>query len=104
MTKFFEVPLSPKAQKFKIALGGVTYRMNFFWNAFSECWILDIADQDGVPMVSGIPVITGSDLLAQYRYLGFTGHLVVQTDHDTYAVPTVANLGLEGHVFFALRE
>lgn len=104
MTKYYEVPLSPKAQRLTIALSGITYKLNLFWNNESSCWIMDIADKDDVPMVSGIPLVTGSDLLAQYRYLGFVGSLIVQTDHDTYAVPTVENLGLEGHLFFAVED
>ncbi len=103
MMKYYEVPLSPKAQRLTIALAGITYKLNIFWNDLAACWIVDIADKDGVALVSGIPMVTGSDLLAQYRYLGFVGSLIVQTDHDTYAVPTAENLGLEGHLFFAVE-
>jgi hypothetical protein len=33
-------------------------------------WCLDIMDSTGADLIKGIPLITGADLLAQYRYLG----------------------------------
>lgn len=102
MTKFYEVPLSAKAQRLTIALAGVSYQLNVFWNSFANAWVLDIADKSGAPLVSGIHIITGTDLLAQYRYLGFVGSLVAQTDYEIDAVPTLTNLGSEGHLFFAV--
>jgi len=102
MPTVYEIPLSSKAQVMSIELGGVTYRLNFYWNKQSSSWMLDVADSAGSPIVQGIPVITGLNLLAPYDYLGFTGALVVQTDTDPDAVPTYANLGTTGHVFFVV--
>ncbi len=76
----YEIPLSPKPQTFAIQLAGVNYQLTLTWNDALICWVLDVADANNVPIVLGIPVITGLDLLAQYRYLGFGGSLVVQTD------------------------
>lgn len=96
----FEVPLSPKAQSFAISLLGVTYNLTFTWNAPSQAWLVSIADVNNVPLVDSIPLVTGADLLAQYGYLGIGGKLIVQTDNDPAAVPTYANLGSTGHLFF----
>jgi hypothetical protein len=100
MTTAYEIPLQPQAQSFRIQIAGVTYGMTVTWNNFNASWILDIVDVNNDPLVSGIPLITGTDLLAQYAYMGFGGSLYAQTDHDTYAVPTYANLGQQGHLYF----
>ncbi len=47
---------------------------------------------------------TGSDLLAPYAYLNFGGKLVAQTTNDTNAVPTMANLGSSGNLYFVVEE
>lgn len=98
----YEIPLSPEPQTFQIALAGVTYTLTLKWNVPANCWVLDIEDQDGIQMISGIPLVTGSDLLEQYAYLGFGGTLTAETDHDTCAPPTYDNLGTTGHVYFTV--
>lgn len=100
MSTAFEIPLSPEAQKFNIQLAGVTYNITVAWCAPAACWLFDIADRAEVPILQGIPLVTGIDLLKQYEYLGFGGSLIVQTDHNPNAVPTLENLGLTGRVYF----
>ena len=103
MSDVFEVPLSPQAQTFNIALGGVTYQLTLFWRDAEEGgWFLDFATATGVPVLTGMPLVTGVDLLEQYAYLGFTGTLVVQTDHDPDALPTYENLGELSHLYFVV--
>lgn len=75
-------------------------RMTYKWNRMSACWVVDIADVDGNPLLNGVPIITGADLLGQFEYLGFEGQLIAQTDGDPMAVPTFENLGQQGHVYF----
>lgn len=97
----FEVPLSPQAQKFSIALGVTSYNMTVTYNAAPQGgWVLDIADSNDAPILNGVPLVTGANLLAQYAYLNFGGSLIVQTDYDLNAVPTFKNLGVHGHLFF----
>ena len=50
--------------------------------------------------MQGIAVVTGADLLAQYRHLGFTGALVVITTSNPNAIPTFANLGSDANVYW----
>lgn len=95
-----EIPLIAAAQKLRVTLVGVTYAMKIQWCPPSSCWVLDIADTNDVPIVTGIPMITGEDLLGQYAYLGIGGQLIVQTDSDVDAVPTYDNLGSLGHLYF----
>lgn len=96
----YEIPTSTTPQAFQIALAGVTYNLVLKWNLQNGSWMIDIADADNNPLVNGIPLITGADLLAQYAYLGIGGQLRVQTDTDVDAVPTAENLGTHGHLYF----
>lgn len=76
----YEIPLSPNPQTFAISLAGADYQLTVVWNTAAACWVVDIADANNNPILFGVPIITGLDLLTQYRYLGFDGSLVVQTD------------------------
>lgn len=102
MTTYYEIPLSPNAQTFQIPLAGVTYSMTIKWNWTNASWILDIADASGNPLISGIPLVTGADLLEQYGYVGIGGSLYVQTDNEPNVVPGYSDLGITGHVYFAI--
>lgn len=75
-------------------------KMRTTWNTKANCWVVDLLDVDSVPILQGMSVITGADLLEQFAYLGLGGQLISQTDHDTDAVPTFENLGTSGRVFF----
>lgn len=100
MTTPYEVPLSPEPQTFLVDLAGVTYRVAMRWNGAMPCWAMDLSLGDDTPLVLGLPLATGVDLLAPYAFLGIGGALVVQTDGDPDAAPTLDNLGLQGRLFF----
>lgn len=74
--------------------------MNMKWNKSAQCWVVDILDESGAALLSGVHMVTGSDLLSQFRYMGFGGKLMVQTDGDITAVPTFENLGVQGRLYF----
>lgn len=94
------IPLQPTNQTFQITLAGVQYTFTIRWNDANQAWTLDIADSSQNPIISGIPIVTGTDLLAPYGYLNFSGKLIAQTTNDTDAVPTLANLGSTGNLYF----
>lgn len=99
----YEIPLSPNPQRFGITLAGVAYRMTVrYRDADMGGWILDISDTNENPIIAGIPLVTGADLLAQYATLGFGGVLFVTTDGDLDAVPTFNDLGVLNHLWFAV--
>jgi hypothetical protein len=96
----FEIPTSPFPQQFTTQFpNGNTYilRLVFQFNE-DQCWILNISDVNDNPLVSGIPLITGADLLAQYAYLGFGCSMFATTDGNPAAPPTFFNLGTTGHL------
>lgn len=97
----YVIPLSPTPQRFTINLGGIEYGLTVrYRNTDMGGWTLDIADRSGVPIVNGIPLVTGCDLLAQYRHLGFAGELRAQTDDEPDAAPTFENLGNQSHLYW----
>ena len=102
MTSIVELNVSAeKAQRFVQELGGTSYNFRLTYNTESDgSWILDIGDSNQVPIVAGIPLVSGTDLLGAYRHLGFTGSLVVTTDRGSGEVPTFEGLGTTSHVFF----
>lgn len=105
MSTIFEIPLDVGTpQRFTVTLSQVDYLMTLRYRNVPEGgWILDIADSSGTPIVEGIPLVTGSDLLAQYRHLGFRGALRVQTTNDPDAVPTFENLGAAGKLYWVIE-
>lgn len=102
MTTAVEIPLKPsQAQQFAITLSGALYNMRFTYNTAQDaCWVLDIGDASGALLVAGIPLVSGTDLLSQYRYLGIPGALLVTTDRGAGEVPTFDGLGTTSHLYY----
>lgn len=98
----FLVPLSTDPQQFEIALGGITYEITLKWNDQPDGgWVIDIADNTGVPIVCNIPLVTGTDLLDGLAYLGIPGSLYVYTKGASpFDVPTHDNLGTDSNLYF----
>jgi len=94
-----EIPLSGKSQSFQVVILNVSYVFTLIWRDAAAEWVLDIADASGIPLVQGLPLVTGCDLLGQYAYLGLGFQLCVATDGDPDAVPTYDNLGTQSHLY-----
>lgn len=102
----FQLPLQPFNQKFTVSLDGTVYQCRCVWNAANGAWSLDINDQNGNPIFNGIPLVTGSDLLGQVKYLmigGVGGQMVAQSSFDPNQVPTFADLGSTGNLYFVTQ-
>lgn len=96
----YEIPLTAAPQKLTITLAGVTYRLTVLWNEAAQIWNLDIADADGVPILEGLAMVAGVNLLEQFDYLHFGGGLYAQTDGGYLHPPNFTNLGTSGHLYF----
>lgn len=95
----YTIPLDPEPQSFGIALGGREYRLTLRW--FEPCgWLLDVATAREEPLLSGIPLVAGCDLLEQYAYLEFGGRLYVSSDLP----PTLDNLGTDAELVFEVDD
>lgn len=97
MASFYEIPLLPVPQRFTGALGGKDYRVTV---QYRDGWLLDIADADGGLLVAGIPLVTGVDLLGQYRHLVFGGGLWLINASLSDDAPTYENLGIEAKLYW----
>ncbi|WP_412175928.1 phage baseplate plug protein, partial [Escherichia coli] len=49
-------------------------------------------------VISGIPLVTGADLLAQYACMGLGFKLLVVCDDNTQDYPTKTDLGSRSHL------
>lgn len=94
------IPIENVPQQFAIDLAGVTYTLTSKWNDMAQCWYLDIADADQNSIAAGIPFTTGADLLKGLAYLGIDGGLIVYTNGDASAIPTLDNLGTDCNLYF----
>ena len=95
------IPTSPMPQRFLITLSaGQTYQLVTQYRDAPEAgWTLDIGEPNGTPIISGIPLVTGVNLLAQYQHL-IVGSLFVLSDVETWAVPGFSDLGISSHLYF----
>jgi hypothetical protein len=94
------IPLTNIPELFTINLAGTTYTLTSKWNDQMGSWILDLADSEGNMLAAGLPFVTGADLLDGLEYLGVDGTLIVFTNGDQYAVPTLDNLGSDSNLYF----
>jgi hypothetical protein len=99
----YEIPLKPQPQTVSVKFpNGVTYQLRLIYEFGSDdCWLLDISDSSGNPILCGVPLVTGADLFAQYAYLGFGCSLYCTTDGDRFAVPKWWNLGVTAHLWIS---
>jgi hypothetical protein len=100
----YEVPLSPVPQKITIRLNNNNYKLTVVWNFASECWVLNIDTSLDVPVIHGIPLVLGTNLLGQFEYLGIGGILRVQMDNADGLPPSFSNLGIDGHLYFEVED
>ncbi|RQZ76387.1 hypothetical protein DF052_00060 [Burkholderia glumae] len=100
MATIYEIPLSSDGQVFKISLGGTSYQLTVQWRSVISMWLLDIADASGNAMLSGIPLVTGVDLLEQFGYMGLGGALRVQGADDPDNLPTYDDLGTSSALYW----
>lgn len=111
MTTIYEIPLTPSPQSFNIALP-ISFTVPAISNAYRLVfqyqdsqigmggWTVDIYDGNGEPMLCGVPLITGADLLAQFAYLNFGAQMIVYSDGQPDLPPTFDNLGIGSHVLW----
>lgn len=102
MANVYEIPLISNAQSFSITLSNVDYNILIVWNDFAQAWVIDFNDANQVAILTGIPLVTGVDLLLPYTNLNFGGKLFAQTDHDLTTPPTFDNLGITGHLYWVI--
>lgn len=95
----FVIPLENVPQDFNITLSGRQLRIVSKWNEFCG-WLIDVYDANTQePRILAMPLVTGCDLLQQYAFIEPVGELIVYTEGDQYAPPTLDNLGTESNLY-----
>lgn len=102
----FKIPLVVGTpQTLSVVLGVTEYRLRLLYRDAPEGgWTLDIIESmSNAELVCGVPLVTGTDLLRQCRYLGIAGSLVAFTDGDPAETPpTFDNLGAASNLYFVV--
>jgi hypothetical protein len=98
----YTIPLSPEPQSFGITLAGREYRLTVRWFAAPEAgWTLDIEEPDkAAPIIMGLPLVTGCDLLEPFAYMEFGGELWI----DSEMPATFDNLGAGVDLAFLVED
>lgn len=65
------------------------------FNETAQYWILNIYQGDGTPIILGMPMVTGLNLLRQYQYLGIGSIYVWNVAGVTTDSPNASNLGVD---------
>ena len=75
----------------------VNLRLKVCFNQQAGCWIMDIADSQGNPLVCSIPLVTGvwpaGNLLAPYTYLNIGSAFLINHNGVASDWPDDSNLG-----------
>ena len=101
MEEIFIIPLTNVPQRFTIQLSGVAYIITCKWNPEAPAWVLEFADEvTNQVLLTNVPLVAGADLLEQFKHVGIPGKLLVYTDGDEFAPPTLENLGQEANLYY----
>ncbi|MTC35812.1 hypothetical protein GKR67_14465 [Providencia alcalifaciens] len=79
--RLIEIPVTSKNQEMDVTLGDKAYHLKLTHNEFCG-WMLDVYTISRELMVGGIPLLSGINVLEQYRYLGFNGSLSLICEND----------------------
>lgn len=86
------IPLVNTNSTFTIKLNTGTYIFTIIWR--NNNWVLDIyLSNNKVPLVRGIALVTGPNLLEQFQYLKIAESLVMTSNMRTD--PTWTGLGID---------
>jgi hypothetical protein len=78
----------------RVELDGVVYTLRLLWSQRGECWHMDLADADGVAILSGIRMVTCFPLLYRFRHLAVPpGELYLFDLRDQAGLPTLEEMG-----------
>ena len=92
-------PSTDRPQSFTTQLGSAVYQFDLRWNDRSNVWTMDISDPvSGNPIVSGLAVVLGADLLKPYA-LGI-GTLIVVDETSTNTEAALDSLGSSVNLYW----
>ena len=114
-----EIPLINGSQTSNFTIQSQTYTLRIIWRATTFGLVTDISStlntmqspygtltgnyyldilQGGVAIITGIPMITGTDLLSPFKYLNIPGTWILANDDQSFNIPTYSSLGQTCHL------
>ena len=54
----------------KVVLDGVPYQLRFWWNSTGEYWTLQMLNNSGTILLSGIKIVLGIELISAFVWMG----------------------------------
>ncbi|MGG6461393.1 phage baseplate plug family protein [Solilutibacter silvestris] len=96
----YEIPLTGVSQNLTVTLAGVAYQFTVTWRDYVSTYFLDIADGSGNTLVTGIALVPGSNLIGQFKPIGFGGMLKVVTPAGNAFPPNFGDFGSVAHLMF----
>lgn len=81
------------------SLDGVQYLLEFRYNQRENSWYLNVSLDDATPLVKGVKIVLGSDLLGRFvdRRMP-TGRLVAIANGEDDSTPGMGELGVDRRV------
>jgi hypothetical protein len=102
----YKIPVTPGiAQTFTCTLTqGLTLWFRLYWVEAPEAgWAMDIGRSSTEPIVCGIPLLPGQDLLAQYPELEIPVVLYINTPGFPERVPAFDELGVSTFLLYEVN-
>ncbi len=102
------IPLPTGAAFFaqRVELEGVSYLLDFSWNARQAAWILSVFDADGNALVRGITCVSNRCLLRRYKSNALLprGDLMFHDPTRTIDVANFDQFGTDVSLIYFLAE
>src|SRR5436853_4262837 len=100
MTERIETTPYPDTTQ-RVALTGVLYTLRIYWSQRCSCWHFDLSDVDGVPIVSGVRMVTAFPLLYRFRHLPVPpGELFFVDLRNQAGEPTLEDMGSRYRLYY----
>ena len=95
-----EITLIQQPEIFKISLDGVRYNVKKYWNDYAQYWVMDFSDVNNNKLLSGVPLVSGVDILGQFKHLGLTGDLRIISDDGLSVEADYDTIGIKSHLYW----
>lgn len=102
--KYLKIPMSPTQHwySFRIALSQAIYTLDIRYNIRVDRWILSIYDSAQNPIVMGLPLLVGRDIIGQYATLALPpGPLFCVDDSGKGLQPALSSFLLTHRFIYA---
>lgn len=101
----YRIPLTNEPQRFDMDIGELSLTLTAVWNGELPAWELTALNVNTSEyLFTSLPLVTGTDLMSQFKHLGIDGILFTTTLGDTDAPPTLENMGIQAFLYYLLEQ